>query len=1277
MAGSTISLDSLSSPSPSPSPPPEPNKPTEPTSAGLDSDSELSELTEEEQEAEKRDESKDPGIRGTRNHAARRGRRPSRRGGRRKTSSMVPAPMWGWAEAKSSNVVEEEEEEEMAGPPKAMEEEEDEEADDDEDDSLSVPPPLPIGKSLNGDQPEEEEEPSDHFTVNAGEDEESMSGDDSVTYRATRSTRRSARNPGPPSRVLGDDAEISSSEDEAELSIKKADDPDEGTDVEDADDDEGGFETGPAPNGVDIQSDNENETESDEDDPKEKPVGDDMPVPPVSPVKPTSLAQLTAAFMDVDVDVTAPPPQDIAPLAAAAAASSIMAGSTVIRPPSPTPSSSASVSRVSSRSPSPVPSIKGPGRDDVIEETTTHIKHSQIKDSDTSNHSTKGALLTLDMDVEIPEAEFDNNQERSADEADVDDVNMDDDLEVELDSDLQPAHRAQALDSLALIEIKFADLRERVYLEKMENLAWEETLVGEGLHPELIHLHRELSQRRDKRLELASHKRCFETENVAKRRRSDEEATWSWWMFSRDELQTDMISETNRKRRRLERERRVIERPQPARRLPSILQDIPPPPSLRSVVKAFPFGNRRRNKRDSIFNSHQLIYPELSTLSPVDITNDLDFLFQTRDRRPPYDLHRGIGINMNMSLGAPPPSTHGYDQYNDEILPPSFGSGGHRIHPPPFQHHLHGPPPLQPGAPGSGFPSYNSSGRASQQLHPPPPTQNHVHQHGQSPFHNDLDIGIITGPGQILPHHPYFGSQGGSSSGYAGGQQPIRRTPSPINGLPNGVGSKPNGSWMGTGMGMGGIYPGPAKTGSEWHRDGHRNEQEDEDRERALRDKRERERERDRDREHREGLERERRDVQHMQQISQQHRHPPPHSHSVPPGQSHQHITGPHHHHRPHHHHVVHHHHSPPQPGSSSGHAPSPLPPSNSGRSPHSSREYESGRSHTHINHNQHPTEIINLSSTKSSHRKDELTSSAEYRDARNKHGGRPASGPIIDDRDRPLAMPFVMPSTHSIQHTSVPPSVNVPHNGTSSPHGSWNPSDDSSFRLPPSSSVPTPSGYIGAHESHSSPGHFYNSSSSSHLGRGPPPSQPSRQNSLGLSPPRPRPLPPPSPSSSSSAYPNNANPSRSPTRFGPPPSLAPSRSPVVMKMRPTSPLANKMLSGPLPSGPPAASTFSPQLSGPGRTLTPTGLPSPADIKNGVGSSVPSTYPVSSRTASPLMPFPSPSSHSGLSSRTLLNSTNGPGDRDRERERHGSPRLGVLPPPPPSKMSLPQMVDGH
>lgn len=45
----------------------------------------------------------------------------------------------------------------------------------------------------------------------------------------------------------------------------------------------------------------------------------------------------------------------------------------------------------------------------------------------------------------------------------------------------------------------------------------------------MIHLQRELLKRRDKRLELATRKRAYEVANVTKRRRTDEDATWSWW----------------------------------------------------------------------------------------------------------------------------------------------------------------------------------------------------------------------------------------------------------------------------------------------------------------------------------------------------------------------------------------------------------------------------------------------------------------------------------------------------------------------------------------------------------------------------------------------------------------------------------------------------------------------------------------------------------------------------------------------------------------------------
>ncbi|KAH9020619.1 hypothetical protein EDB84DRAFT_563210 [Lactarius hengduanensis] len=135
----------------------------------------------------------------------------------------------------------------------------------------------------------------------------------------------------------------------------------------------------------------------------------------------------------------------------------------------------------------------------------------------------------------------------------------------------------------------------------MEALAWEEALVENGTHPESLHLHSELSRRRDKRIELAARRRNYEVANVLKRRRAEENSVWSWWMLARDELQTTMIAETNRKRRKLERDRRAAERPQPVLRLPPVPHEILIPPTLHEIINKNPQGSSssRRSKGSS------------------------------------------------------------------------------------------------------------------------------------------------------------------------------------------------------------------------------------------------------------------------------------------------------------------------------------------------------------------------------------------------------------------------------------------------------------------------------------------------------------------------------------------------------------------------------------------------------------------------------------------------------------------------------------------------------
>jgi hypothetical protein len=53
--------------------------------------------------------------------------------------------------------------------------------------------------------------------------------------------------------------------------------------------------------------------------------------------------------------------------------------------------------------------------------------------------------------------------------------------------------------------------------------------TSSAVHPEMQYLQKEMTKRRDKRLELASRKRSYEVINATKRRKADEDGVWSWW----------------------------------------------------------------------------------------------------------------------------------------------------------------------------------------------------------------------------------------------------------------------------------------------------------------------------------------------------------------------------------------------------------------------------------------------------------------------------------------------------------------------------------------------------------------------------------------------------------------------------------------------------------------------------------------------------------------------------------------------------------------------------
>ncbi|GAA5946943.1 hypothetical protein JCM3775_003934 [Rhodotorula graminis] len=145
--------------------------------------------------------------------------------------------------------------------------------------------------------------------------------------------------------------------------------------------------------------------------------------------------------------------------------------------------------------------------------------------------------------------------------------------------------RAEAMEALTKIEISFARLRDLLYLERLADVEKERLAIETGAHPELVHLTQLIELRRNRKLELA---RLWldGLENAYGVQFTDREhANWNSWQDDRARERTRMLDEANSKRRRLEREKRALERPKDDS-LASMLAPRPPP-----VV---PLHHRRR-----------------------------------------------------------------------------------------------------------------------------------------------------------------------------------------------------------------------------------------------------------------------------------------------------------------------------------------------------------------------------------------------------------------------------------------------------------------------------------------------------------------------------------------------------------------------------------------------------------------------------------------------------------------------------------------------------------
>ena len=79
------------------------------------------------------------------------------------------------------------------------------------------------------------------------------------------------------------------------------------------------------------------------------------------------------------------------------------------------------------------------------------------------------------------------------------------------------------------MEVKFAILREHIYIDKMEEIATEEAMILNSHHPELLHPLTTLSQHKEHHTKLAPLRHDRDKEWIQRKCKADEDTLWSWW----------------------------------------------------------------------------------------------------------------------------------------------------------------------------------------------------------------------------------------------------------------------------------------------------------------------------------------------------------------------------------------------------------------------------------------------------------------------------------------------------------------------------------------------------------------------------------------------------------------------------------------------------------------------------------------------------------------------------------------------------------------------------
>ena len=269
-------------------------------------------------------------------------------------------------------------------------------------------------------------------------------------------------------------------------------------------------------------------------------------------------------------------------------------------------------------------------------------------------------------------------------------------------------HRQEALDQLTRIELGFVMLRQRLYTERLEELEREADMIQQGTHPELRILHTLIDTRKEKRLACLDVWLRLQEQEYERLEKTEEKIAWVNWRDRAASIRREMMSQTDRKRRKLEREKRKLDEPQPARRnQPFEAEFAYKPPAYSRRTRQMPdlYMKSEASLRDV---RNFVAYPDVRGLDEYDAWLDMEQMgirpvpmpppgYLRVDEVPPAAAHEpyvpaplsSSSYATGGSEAAMPPGAEHMGYYGPLPPPPA---GAHRGH---FEH---GPLPPPAGA---------------------------------------------------------------------------------------------------------------------------------------------------------------------------------------------------------------------------------------------------------------------------------------------------------------------------------------------------------------------------------------------------------------------------------------------------------------------------------------------------------------------------------------------------------------------------------------------------